>query len=188
MKNNLADMMCLDIYLSEHRNKAHSAINGEIQPSSSSPMPLMCWDIFIENYHHQLIEAKKRTEMKQVIAFAEKFGWQNNIKSAFSENDYEALVITDLNQKIIWVNEGFSTMTGYSKTFAVHKTPNFLQGRKTSVKTKNRIKKNILKDKPFKEIMVNYRKDKTTYNCEIKIIPLYSEKTTHFLAFEKEVV
>lgn len=187
MKNNLSDLMCLDIYLSDQRNKVLSDIKDHIESSKSGPKPLMSWDIFIENYHQQLSAARKRTEMEQVISFAEKFDWQNDIRSAFSENDYDALIITDANRKIIWVNEGFSTMTGYSKSYAIHKTPNFLQGEKTSVQTKNRFKKKIVNDKPFKDIIVNYRKDKTTYSCEVKIIPLYNEKTTHFLAFEKEV-
>ncbi len=181
-------MMCLDIYLSDQRKEANKDKMGKTPPSNQSPMPLLCWDIFIENYHHRLIEAKKLTEMKQVIAFAEKFGWQNDVRAAFSENEYEALIITDVDRKIIWVNEGFSEMTGYSKRFAMAKTPHFLQGKETSPSTKARIKEKILKNKPFKEVIVNYKKDKTTYRCEVKIIPLYSEKTTHYIAFEKQIV
>ena len=78
-------------------------------------------------------------------------------------------------------------MTGYSKNFAINKTPKFLQGKGTSVQAKHSIKEKLLKDKPFKEIIVNYKKDKTTYSCEVKIIPLYNEGTTHFIAFEKKV-
>jgi hypothetical protein len=41
---------------------------------------------------------------------------------------------------------------------------------------------------PFTEVITNYRKDKTPYKCEVKIIPLYKEKVTHFLAIERKVV
>ena len=33
----------------------------------------------------------------------------------------------------------------------------------------------------------NYKKDKTAYKCEVQIIPMYSDETTHFIALEKQV-
>lgn len=188
MKNNLTDMKCLDIYLSSLNKEEYDGIKPKIKISKAKIMPLMSWDIFMDGYNRRLIEAKKRIEMEQVLSYAKKFNWKNDLNLAFSENDYEVLIITDKNQNIIWVNDGFTSMTGYSKKFAINKTPKFLQGKETSVKTKNRIKKKIQKGKPIKEIIVNYKKDKTAYRCEVKIIPLYNEDTTHFIAFEKKVV
>jgi len=77
-------------------------------------------------------------------------------------------------------------MTGYSKKFALNKTPNFLQGEATETETKKRIRTKLEHLKPFTEIIVNYRKDKTPYKCEVKIIPLYKDRVTHFLAIEKK--
>lgn len=180
-------MKCLDIYLSSLNNKEYDEIKSKIEISKSKIMPLMSWDIFMDGYNRRLIEAKKRIEMEQVLSFAKKFNWKNDLKLAFSENDYEALIITDKNQNIIWVNDGFTSMTGYSKKFAINKTPKFLQGEETSEQTKQSIKKKLHKDKPFKDIIVNYKKDKTIYSCEVKIIPLCNGDTTHFIAFEKKV-
>ncbi|MCT4628915.1 PAS domain-containing protein [Winogradskyella sp.] len=188
MKNNFDDMMCLDIYLSNETNEENESLKHNLEASKSRPMPLLCWDIFMEGYHERLINAKKEMELKEVLSFAKKFNWKNDLNLAFSENDYEALIITDKHQNIIWVNDGFTTMTGYSKKFAINKTPKFLQGEGTSLEIKSRIKENIIKNKPFKEVIVNYKKDKTPYNCEVKIIPLFGENTTHFIAFEKQVV
>jgi len=112
----------------------------------------------------------------------------NDINKAFEINDYEALIITDSNQNIIWVNNGFTQMTGYSKTFALNKTPRFLQGDKTSIYAKKRIRQNISKNKPFREVIVNHKKDGSTYKCEVKILPLFNKnETTHYMAFEKRV-
>lgn len=82
-------------------------------------------------------------------------------------------------------------MTGYEKEFALNKTPRFLQGEKTKESTRKRIKEKLLKGKPFKDVIINYRKDKTSYKCELHIIPLHNNETTkitHFLALEKEIV
>ncbi len=188
MKDNLNNMAGLDIYLSNIANEKDAQKTSEIQSINYKTMPLMSWDIYMENYHKMLQEAKKNVELKQVTNLAKKYNWQNDLNLVFSEHDYEAVIITDVNQNIIWVNEGFSTMTGYSQKFALNKTPNFLQGEQTSQETKNRIRQKIKQNKPFKEIIINHKKDKTPYTCEVNIIPLYNNETTHFIAFEKQVV
>jgi len=188
MKFNLSEMSSLDIYLSSLTNEEYEKNKHKIETRHLKPMPLLSWDIFMNGYQGRIIEAKKRIELEKVRSFAKQFNWQNDIDRAFSENDYEALIITDKNQKIIWVNDGFTSMTGYSKSFALSKTPRFLQGTETSTETKNRIGKKIMLDQPFKEVIINHRKDNTPYTCEVKIFPLYNEETTHYIAFEKEVV
>ncbi|SFU45642.1 PAS domain S-box-containing protein [Pustulibacterium marinum] len=85
------------------------------------------------------------------------------------------------------MNHGFTDMIGYSKSEALHRTPKFLQGADTSAQTKKRIKDNLAQNKPCKEVLINYRKDQTPYHCEVHIIPLYNQQTTHFIAFEREV-
>ncbi|MBD0831590.1 PAS domain-containing protein [Aestuariibaculum sediminum] len=188
MKNNLANMTCLDIYLSSLTREETEKIKHIIQTPKTKPMPLISWDIFMTSFQNEIIDAKKELEFNQVRSLSKKFNWKNDLNLIFSENDYEALIISDIHQNIIWVNDGFTSMTGYSKKFALNKTPKFLQGEKTSLKVKNRIREKIALDKPFKDTIVNYRKDLTTYKCEIKIIPLYNENTSHYIAFEKEVV
>lgn len=187
MKNNLDGMTCLDVYLSSLSNDEFEDVKPKIQNSDSKAMPIMSWDVHIENYHDSLLQARKQAEMKYVLTLAEKFNWNNDLKSEFIKNEYEALIVTDKRQNIIWVNKGFTKMTGYPKKYAINNTPRFLQGEKTSAITKKRIWQNILRDKPFKEIIINYKKDQTPYKCEVKIIPLYNQKTTHYIAFERKI-
>lgn len=180
--------MCLDVYLSDLSKEKTNTVESQIQNSKIRSMPLLSWDLYMEGYNRQMTAATQRLEREKVLGFAEKFNWENDLNLAFSENEYDALIITDLNQNIIWVNEGFSTMTGYSKSFAMNRTPKFLQGKETLEESKNRIRKKILQQVPFKEIIINHKKDGTAYSCEVKIIPLISDKPTHFIAFEKEVI
>ncbi|WP_298512696.1 PAS domain S-box protein [uncultured Kordia sp.] len=143
MKNNLNNMAGLDIYLSNITEDEHAQKKVKMQSVSYKTMPLMSWDIFMENYHNTLLASKKKAEQLQVASLAKKYNWQNDLDLVFSEHEYEALIITDIHQNIIWVNEGFTNMTGYSQKFALHKTPRFLQGTETSVETKNRIRQKI---------------------------------------------
>ena len=187
MKHSLSEMNTLDIYLSCLSNDQYRRIKPALGINTLKTMPLVSWDIFLEGYQKQLSEAKKRVELDQVLDFAQKFKWENDLQTTFAESDYEALILTDKNQNILWVNEGFTTMTGYSKKFALNKTPRFLQGENTSLETKKQIRKQITLDKPFQNVITNHRKDRSTYICEVKIVPLHTDHTTHFIAFERQV-
>ena len=187
--NNPFYMSCFDIYLS-HMNPISPLgySKPEMDFSKLKVMPLMSWDIFMMGYQQKIVESQKRVEMASVLSLAKKYGWKNDLHTAFDDHDYEALVITDKSQNIIWVNNGFTLMTGYSKTFALNQTPRFLQGPKTCNATKRRIRQHIDREQPFKAIVLNYKKDGTPYKCEVSVIPLYNDYTTHYMAFEKQVV
>ena len=188
MKHDLSEMMCLDIYLSNLSSNKYKEIKQNNEASSINMPPLKSWDIYSEHYGQRLLEIKKKYELNQIISLSKRFNWKNDFDKLLNDIDHDAVIITDIHQKIIWTDDGFSSMTGYSKTFATNKTPRFLQGKKTSKLVKQRIKQKILQNKPFSETILNYRKDKTTYKCEVKIIPLYNTQTTHYMALEKEIV
>ncbi len=187
MKNNLSDMMCLDIYLSSLSDSTRDKIKLEIKPSTSKIMPLVSWDGYSEHYLKTLEISKIQSDIKMVKSFAQQAKWKNKIDVIFNSIEFEALIITDANQKILWVNNGFSEMTGYSKTYAMNKTPRFLQGTETSNETKTEIKKQLSNFETFTGTITNYRKDNTIYKCEVQIIPMYNQSVTHFLAIEKEI-
>ena len=184
MKNDLNDMMCLDIYLSSLDEDKYQKATSLINPTKAQNINLLSWgiqDLFTDN---TLLD-----DLKKIHTLAKNFDWKNNLNSILKENLYESLVITNSDKKIIWVNSGFKQMTGYENEFAIGKSPIFLQGEKTTETSKEKIRKKLLKNNPFKEVIINYRKDQSTYKCELKIFPLYSKnETTHFLALEKEVV
>ncbi len=180
-------MSCLDVFLSSLNNEEIEIVKNDIEGQHRLQMPLMSWDIFMEAYGEEMKKSKKQTEYEEVSSMAKQYNWSNDLKKAFSEIDYQAIIITDVHQNIIWVNDGFTKMTGYAKKVALQNTPRFLQGEKTSPETKKRIRQKIAKHKPFKEIIVNHKKDNSTYICEVNIIPLYGKDITHYIAFERKV-
>lgn len=188
MNFNLAEMNALDLFLSGLSKEDYEYVQSKIGPTAERLMLLTSGDFFESAFRQRMEAVKKQADLAQFNRFAAEFNWENDLTEAFAENDYEALVITDKNQRIIWVNDGFTDMTGYSKTFAMRKTPRFLQGTETSEATRKRIREKIAKNTPFQDVIINHRKDSTPYKCEVKIIPLYSKETTHYIAFEREVV
>ena len=186
MKNSFDKMMSLDIYVSNLEKEEYIKIATNLEPSSKKSVNLLSWGI-----QDLFFEKELYSDLKIIKTLSKNLNWKNNISHIIKENYYESLVLTDRNKKIVWVSDGFTKMTGYKKEFALNKTPRFLQGEKTKETTRKRIQTKLLKGKPFKDIIVNYRKDNSTYKCELHIIPLHnnnSSKVTHFLALEKEVV
>ncbi|CAA0155483.1 PAS domain-containing protein [Tenacibaculum maritimum] len=185
MKNDLKNMLCLDLYVASLSQEAYTNLQPALATPTKKHLHIRSWGV--QNLFKENTLAK---DIKALHTFALAFQWQNDLRRILHKNpSYETLILTNASKEIVWVNDGFQKMTGYDKSFALHKTAGFLQGEKTSLATRKRIRKKLLKNKPFKEVILNYRKDQTSYECELTIFPLASKaKTTHFLALEKEVV
>lgn len=185
MKQQLQKMLCLDLFLSQ-KNKNNTTQQTQIECHNT--LPLVSWDLFSDYYFQNLIASKKQMDLKKIKNFARKYRWKNDIDKLFKTIDFSAVILTDIHQNIMWVNEGFSSMTGYSKKEVLGRSPKFLQGPKTSKQKKLELNYRIKEDKPFSATILNYRKNNSTYNCAIHIVPLFAKKTTHFLALEREVL
>ncbi|AHW59507.1 PAS domain S-box-containing protein [Draconibacterium orientale] len=188
MKKNLGDMMCLDIYLSSLSKAELEKVKKDIKPPKRLAPPLMCWEFYYPKYQQNLKEAERETELKTLHKYSGKFNWKTDLKKVLKTYPYKALILTNETKRILWVNDGFSEMTGYPKSYAINRSPIFLQGENTSEAVKLRINEKIEQNKPFKEVVVNYRKNGEMYNCEIQIFPLTGNNNSiHFLALEREV-
>ena len=103
MKNNLSNMMSLDIFISSISDSECENIMSEITPLKESIMPLASWDIFSQDYNLTLENLKIESDIDFIKLFAQKAHWKNEIDGIFKDQDFEALIITDINQKILWV-------------------------------------------------------------------------------------
>lgn len=97
-----------------------------------------------------------------------------------------AIVLTDAKRKIIWVNDGFTKMTGYSLPEVVGKKPSILQGPESESNVIERIRKCLDRKIPLKEYITNYRKNGESYLCKLVVHPIFGRggQLTNFIAFE----
>jgi PAS domain S-box-containing protein len=98
-----------------------------------------------------------------------------------------AVILTDPNQRIIWVNEDFTAITGYSLGEAIGRVPGkILQGPKTDQAARDRIRKAIQSRVPYKDQLINYHKNGKPYTCKLVIHPIFNknQELTNFIAFE----
>ncbi|MBL0740330.1 PAS domain-containing protein [Chryseolinea lacunae] len=145
--------------------------------------PLLCWDIVAQG----LYQKRNRLALESLRKFAAKHQLHIDLH-AVAEKDFEALVITDADQTIQWVSHGFKSMTGYPAAYAKQRKPSFLQGPATRAADRQHIRDAVLRHQPCSATILNYRKDGTSYQCHIELIPLFTSNhiLTHFLALEKE--
>ena len=98
-----------------------------------------------------------------------------------------AVILTDPQQRIIWVNDDFTAITGYSLGESIGRIPGkMLQGPKTDPEVIERIRKAIQQRISFRDQLTNYRKNGEPYLCKLVIHPVFdrNQELTNFIAFE----
>jgi diguanylate cyclase (GGDEF)-like protein/PAS domain S-box-containing protein len=114
-----------------------------------------------------------------------------NLQAAALKAAANAIVITDFQGTIIWVNHAFSTMTGYSEEEVLGKNPRMLKSGEQPEGYYAELWSTISSGKLWKGEIVNRRKDGTTYTEEMTITPvtqdLGSATDTHFIAIKQDI-
>jgi PAS domain S-box-containing protein len=100
-----------------------------------------------------------------------------------------AVMITDPDGKITWVNPAFSDLTGYTLDEVVGKNPRFLKSGQQDEAFYERFWKTIKAGLPWQGEMVNKRKDGRLFHEEMTVAPLKNNRgeVTHFIAIKNDI-
>jgi PAS domain S-box-containing protein len=100
--------------------------------------------------------------------------------------DCVGIILTDASRRILWVNDDFTEMTGYSIDEVIGKKPSLLQGAGTDWQVVERIRQQLKDLVSFKEELTNHRKNGEPYPCKLLIHPIFGQKKelTNYIAFE----
>jgi PAS domain S-box-containing protein len=104
-------------------------------------------------------------------------------------NDIVLITEAGPSQRIVFVNEAFERLTGFSAQEAIGNTPRMLQGPKTDRAALDRIQAAVAAWQPVREELVNYTRDGRELWMEVDIVPLAGEKGgyTHWIAVERDI-
>jgi len=152
---------------------------------SASSSPLLMASEFVVSGE---IKKNKSSELDFLLNLSRLLNWKPNADLNKIKQAYMAVVVTDIDKNIIWVNGYFETMTGYSKDEVLYKNPKFLQGKGTDTLTLHSIRKKINGQKKFKGTLINYKKNGDEYRCNVDIQPIFDNhgNHTHYIAFETD--
>jgi diguanylate cyclase (GGDEF)-like protein/PAS domain S-box-containing protein len=101
----------------------------------------------------------------------------------------DAVVITDRDGRIEYVNEAFEAVTGYAREAVLGRTPALLKSGKQGPEFYRKMWQMILAGSVFSEVFVNRRRDGTLYYEEKIITPLTDAdgRITHFVATGRDI-
>ncbi len=109
-------------------------------------------------------------------------------------NTTDSVIITEPDAKtgeqiIVFVNDPFIKMTGYSIEELIGNSPKMFQGINSDRKELDKIRKAIVNYQKYQTEIINYRKNGEEYWINMSISPVTNElgKPTHFIAIEKDV-
>lgn len=100
------------------------------------------------------------------------------------------IILTDQAGITIWVNEGFTRMTGYLSSEILGRKPgNILQGPATNPAAVRRISEGLKQQVGFRETLLNYSKSGVSYWVTLEIQPIRDESglVTNFMAIERDI-
>jgi two-component system sensor histidine kinase/response regulator len=129
------------------------------------------------------------TDYYKVQARLEESLKSNRVLAKVAEEIVSAVIITDTAGKIIWVNSGFTRITGFELSEVEGRSPgSVLQGKESNTETIDKIRESLSKQQGFDAELLNYHKDGTAFWIKINCQPLYEEDTfIGFMAIETDI-
>ncbi len=104
------------------------------------------------------------------------------------EQSFNSIVITDTKRRIIYVNEVFEKITGYSKNEVLGKNPNILKPKKSHALYYKNMNKTLNEGKIWKGELVNVKKDGTYFYEKASIIPIFVKgELINYLAIKLDI-
>ncbi|MGQ2904803.1 MAG: PAS domain S-box protein [Neoaquamicrobium sediminum] len=92
-------------------------------------------------------------------------------------------------QSIVYVNDAFVRITGYSREDALDRSPGFLRGPQTDAATVEKINRAIALPRAIRAEILNYAKDGREYWVDMSIAPIVGPdgRATHFVATGRDI-
>ena len=112
-----------------------------------------------------------------------------NAKDAVLVTEAEPLDAADGGPRILYVNQAFTAMTGYSSVEAVGQTPRMLQSPRTDRDELDRLRRALAAWESVEVELLNVRKDGTEFWVQFIVVPVTDDAGwfTHWVSIQRDV-
>lgn len=101
-----------------------------------------------------------------------------------------SVTIVDMDKTdrpLIFINQAFTQITGYSYSESVGRNCRFLQGEKTDLKSAQFIRDCLNERTACCVDILNYKKDRTTFWNRLILLPFVENEKTYFIGLQNDV-
>lgn len=100
-----------------------------------------------------------------------------------------AIFVTDATGRIVWANQAFTRLSGYSPQELIGHTPSLIKSGMQSESFYNELWRTVLAGRVWRGFVVDRRKDGTLYTADETITALADEQgaISHFIAIQNDV-
>ncbi|HYG36233.1 MAG TPA: PAS domain S-box protein, partial [Clostridia bacterium] len=128
----------------------------------------------------ELFERNRQREIEQQ---------QLRLQHSALEAAANAIMITDRQGVILWVNDAFTRLAGFARTEVIGRSPRLLKSGAHSPEFYRSLWHTVVAGSVWQGSLTNRRKDGTLYDEEMTITPVRSHKgdITHFIAIKQDV-
>jgi two-component system sensor histidine kinase/response regulator len=186
-----------DNYLSNYRETGERKIIGigrEVMAQRKNgqlfPIDLSVSEILVEGERQF---AGIIHDISNRVAIEEKLKQTNDelrLMAMVAQNTDNAVIVANSEGQVIWVNEGFTTMCGYSlEEIAGRRPGDVLQGVDTDSSVVERIRGGLRQGQKVEEEILNYKKSGEAYWVHLEIIPIFDGQgeLVEFISLEHDV-
>jgi len=160
-----------------HRKKNGEVIKVEVEVNEIRYQERDAQLVLANDITEKLREEKKRKLLESVVT-----------------NTKESVIIMNLNDdrdshSIMYINDGFTQMTGYTIDDVQNRSINLLMGDKTEDLDARKLNEAIY-NREFLDIeMINYRKDGSTFWVQISLVPVSDKhgNVSHMVAIGRDI-
>ncbi|QHL87927.1 PAS domain S-box protein [Nibribacter ruber] len=127
-----------------------------------------------------------------LLDITQRVRYQNELSmlSLVASKITNGVVIMNAHCQIEWVNEGFTSINGYTLPEVIGKRPDdFFHGPKTDAETRRRIFDGYNSGEPFAEEILNYKKNGEEFWVSLNITPVKNEqgKVIRYIAIQTDI-
>ncbi|MGA2177574.1 MAG: response regulator [Verrucomicrobiota bacterium] len=132
---------------------------------------------------------KANRELKREIAERKLMEEAHSRLATAVEQAAEAIVITDVSGKILYVNPAFEKITGYTRTEAIGQNPRMLKSGKHDEAFYQQMWGNLVQGKVWSGRITNKKKSGALYEEEMTLSPVYDSagKVVNYVALKRDV-
>jgi urea ABC transporter urea binding protein len=151
--------------------------------------------------HNCQLEQKSRqleaalAQLKQEVAERQRVEERLRLLESVVVNASDAVLITEAElidlpgPRIVYINQAFCRMTGYSSEEVMGQTPRILQCSRSDRAQLDKIRTALIQHQPIQVELLNQRKDGTEFWVDLNVTPITnsSGQVTHYVSVQRDI-